>query len=188
VVYNHLDSYPSFLGMAVVRELKRALKVDGLKGWTSLLKHIKIVDEDKSIPPTDEEIEELCYYADLQVKYSLDSNSLKDWYSLLRRCEGSLNAVLSSGYLLNHVNEDGTPIWQEYAYIVNLDSKKLDFYDHAKLSSYNFDSLPDWSKYERLVLFTSKVSRLNRCSIIFRLLFFYLNSIFNINIILKLQT
>lgn len=139
VVYNHWDSYPKGLGAIIVKELKQAIEEGRLEEWINLLIQIKIVDE--SIPPTAEEIEKLKIYADLKVSHQ----SYEDWYCLLRNCQGSLEKVLASGYMVNHVDEDGNPIWEEYAYIVNLDTNKLDFYnDEWESRSYEFNDLPNW--------------------------------------------
>lgn len=144
VIYNHWDSYPSGLGADVVKELKNAIKDGGLERWIELLIQIKVVDE--SIPPTVEDIKKLAAYTNLKVS----RQSTADWYCLLRDCQGSINEVLSSGYLLNHVDEKGIPCWEEYAYIVNFDTNKLDFrgYDEDEdedvCRSYDFTALPDW--------------------------------------------
>lgn len=138
VVYNHWDSYPSGLGADIVKELKRAIDEGRLEEWLNLLIQIKLVSE--SIPPTQEDIEKLKNYLDLNVSHQSES----DWYCLLRKCQGSIEKVLNSGYMVNHINENETPIWEEYAYIVNFDTNKLDFYGDDEPQSYEFNNLPEW--------------------------------------------
>ena len=142
VVYNHFDSYPSGLGVDIVNELKWAIKAGKLDEWIALLEKIKIIDYD--MKPTAEDIEKLKPYTDLRVS----SQSTLDWYCLLRHCQGSLESVLNSGYLLNAVNSTGNPNWEEYAYIVNFDTKKLDFYISDRLEeSFELDvaKLPNFA-------------------------------------------
>ena len=140
VVYNHYDSYPSGLGVLIVKELKRAIDEGRLEEWKSLLIQIKEVNP--SIPPTEEEINRLKCYSDLRVS----NRKYTDWYCLLRNCQGSLEDVLKSGYIQNHIH-NGIPDWEEFAYIVNFDTNKLDFHIGSKLdTSYTFDNLPDWEE------------------------------------------
>lgn len=75
----------------------------------------------------------------------VSTQSTNDWYCLLRECQGSIIKVLESGYLYNHVDNYGIPCWQEYAYIINFDTNKLDFYDDSINTSYSFNNLPNWT-------------------------------------------
>lgn len=139
VVYNHWDSYPEGLGAQIVAELKRAVQANRLGEWIQLLEHLKIVSS--TVPPTQEDIEKLRPYTDLKVS----NQSPTDWYCLLRGCQGSLTSVLECGYLDNCVNDQGVPHWEEYAYIVNFDTQKLDFYAGNELvKSFAFTDLPNW--------------------------------------------
>jgi hypothetical protein len=141
VVYNHFDSYPSYLGRNIVKEIKESIKNDSFKEWIEKLLKLKIVYENQQENPTEEDIKKLTNYKNLSVSYKLTS----DWYCLLRGCQGSLINVLESGYILLHLDENQTPIWQEYAYIINFDTNKLDFYEGYHLEeNYSFDELPDW--------------------------------------------
>ena len=141
VVYNHWDSYPGGLGVNIVNELKRAIDKGFLGQWIDLLEKMVLVDE--HIPPTQEQIEKLKHYANL----SVSRRTYTDWYCLLHGCQGSIDSVLTAGHIINYVDDHGTPQWEEYAYIVNLDTQKLDFFDGDNLvRSYEFDQLPQWDK------------------------------------------
>lgn len=89
--------------------------------WTvEMAKRIKVVGH---VSPTLEDIKALEKYTDLDVS----NRSTDDWYCLLRKCQGSLNNDLQSGYLLNHVS------FEEYAYILNFDIKTFDYYEGSML-------------------------------------------------------
>jgi len=64
---------------------------------------LKIIKEDDT--PTPEDIEKLKCYTNLTVS----TQSTSDWYCLLRGCQGSLEKVLRSGYMLNYVDDNGVP-------------------------------------------------------------------------------
>lgn len=109
VVYNHFDSYPSGLGVALLRELIAAVDANRLDEWASKLESLRIVSE------TEETSEE-----DV------------GWYEKLHDCQGSFERVLASGYLLNALDTQGEPQWQEFAYIVNFDNQTFEFYAETK--------------------------------------------------------
>lgn len=139
VVYNHWDSYPAGLGRIIVTQLQKAIRSNQLEEWIRLLEQLKVVDP--QVPPTPEDIQKLSPYTDLGVS----TQSTSDWYCLLRGCQGSLDQVLRSGYLLNATDPEGTPSWEEYAYVVNLDTRKLDFCVGSDLNeSFDFEHLPNW--------------------------------------------
>ena len=144
VVYNQFDSYPSGLGRAVISEIQAAIKSGQFSTWLERFQSLKIVSLDGP-KPTPDDIKKLLKYSNLQVS----TQSTDDWYCLLRGCQFSLEKILESGYLLNAVDKEGRPHWQEYAYVVNFDTNRLDFYDGDELKgSYTFDALPNWTVSE----------------------------------------
>ncbi|SNW62242.1 Hypothetical protein ORPV_338 [Orpheovirus IHUMI-LCC2] len=139
VAYNHYDSYPDYLGQLILDEIKAMLKCGSFDEWLEMAKRIKVVG---NVNPTAEDINLLKEYTDL----SVSRQSTDDWYCLLRKCQGSLKNVLESGYILNHVEEDGSPCFEEYAYLLNFDNKTFDFYEGSVLvGQYQFNNLPSFS-------------------------------------------
>lgn len=143
VIYNHFDSYPSGLGCNIVNEIQNEMdKYGNLDRWIEMLKNIKVLSETtQPTQPTQQDIDKLAPYTDL----SISNKSTFDWYCLLSKTQGSINKVFESGYLLNHVNDEQEPYFQEYAYIVNFDTNQLDFYySDSKVASFSLSKLPQF--------------------------------------------
>jgi hypothetical protein len=124
VVYNHLDSYPETLGALVARDIKAAGK-EGIAKWKEAFDSGRMVIlpgfEDRP-KPTPDDVARLAPYTDSS------SGNLDNWYVLTHKCQGSLFKVMKSGYLLNHVDEEGEPEWERYGYIVDLDKGEFHHY------------------------------------------------------------
>ncbi len=127
VVYNHFDSYQSGLGAAIAREVAEA-GPDGIVRWKKALDRGRIivvsVSDGDAPKPTAEDIQRLAPYTNTDVGVQ----TLADWYVLTHKCQGSLVRVMESGYLLNHVDPRGKPMWEEHAYIVDLDRGEFKHY------------------------------------------------------------
>ena len=127
VTYNHSDSYPSWLG----RETLQWLRTQNVESLKKAAKAITMVSENDE--PTDEQITRYQDYVNTQV----GNQTEKSWYCLLRDTQGSLQPYLegvehmidSSEFLLDS-------LFCEYAYIINLDTKMLEFYS-------GFSTLPE---------------------------------------------
>lgn len=53
--------------------------------------------------------------------------------------------ILNSGYILNHVYDDGQPLFEEYAYILNLDDNTFQYYVTNKMAQkFDLNNLPSW--------------------------------------------
>lgn len=139
VVYNYCDAYPHSLGVSLVEEINKAIADGSFGDWLDKVKNLKVIDP--SIPPTEKEIKKLKKFASLGVS----NQSFTDWFCLLRNCQGSFKKVLEAGYLDNHVNNNGNPRFQDFAYIINYDMNKLDYYYGSEIiKRYNFNELPNW--------------------------------------------
>ena len=138
VAYNHFDSYPEGLGNNIVNQIRNAKRIGTFDHWIDLLVQLRVIQE--HITPTPDDIKALEPYTNLNVS----NQSTDDWYCLVHKCQGNLYKVLESGYLLPHMDAEGTPYFEQYAYVVNFDTNDLDFYiGSEKLESYSLDNLPD---------------------------------------------
>ena len=124
LVYNHLDSYPSWLGKNLVAEIISAIKNNTFDEWLPKLLSLKIIDQSNPVEPTSDDISKLTSTTNLGVS----TQSQNDWYCLLRQCQGSYLSVLNSGYLLQNSDKAGCDLFIEFCYVVNFDDKTFDYY------------------------------------------------------------
>jgi hypothetical protein len=128
LTYNHFDSYPSGLGRSVIEFIQ-----DYCMDLNDIYKNIILVDEDSE--PTESQIKECEILADL----SVSKQSLTDWYCLLRNAQGNPK-MYGEGlrYMIDNKDFILDSLFCEYAYIINLDTKKLEIYS-------GFQKVPDES-------------------------------------------
>lgn len=119
VTYNHSDSYPSGLGSDVLQ----FIRCHSFEEMQLAAKNIQMIS--KEVPPTQEQINECSRFTNLDVS----EQNTTDWYCLLRETQGNLDVYTrgfkymndSQAFLLNS-------LFCEYAYIINIDTKQLEFY------------------------------------------------------------
>jgi len=137
--YNHMDSYPSGMGVEVLAFL-REVPLEKMKEKASAL---QVVDDD--VPATREQILALRETTSWNVnQYSMAGPQPEDvsptspdglpdtnvgWYNLLRATQGDLKAILEAGYM-----EDGhlfplDSLFCEWAYVIDLDAEVLEVYE-----------------------------------------------------------
>lgn len=126
LAYNHFDSYPEGLGADV---LEIIVKINKEEGWEKFKKNaIKLKNVEGDI--TDQKlIKKYEKYSNLGVS----KKELSDPYCLFREIQGSdwLNEVYTGeleDYTLDNkfIKES---LFCEYAYVINLDTMKLEFYN-----------------------------------------------------------
>lgn len=117
--YNHFDSYPSVLGESILDFVGNT----SLKNMNNIFDKIELVREDSI--PTIEQIENCQDFTDL----SVSSQNIINFYCLLRKAQGDLNAYKTDlKYMIDSKEFLGNSLFCEYAYIINLDKNVLEFY------------------------------------------------------------
>lgn len=141
VMYNHWDSYPQRPGLGW--NLVQDITWGNIETWKKALESIHVVDAN----PTTEDVLNLHQYTDLNV----GSGSSDDWYCLTRKCQGSVERTLRSGYLLdasspftedNLANRLGA---QEWGYAIDLDKNEFRTFQGAEIHFWRFplDAIPE---------------------------------------------
>lgn len=124
--YNHFDSYPDGLGRDVLNFITEINKEDG---WQQFKENASKVVQLEGNRVTDTNIQEKYKkYSNLNVS----DRTLEDPYCLFREIQNTwMNEIykgeLEHFYFKNNFIKDS--LFCEYAYIINLDTMKLEFYD-----------------------------------------------------------
>ena len=125
-IYNHFDSYPDWLG----REVLEFCATNNFERLSILFNNILMVQVDSI--PTKAEIE-ICK-EEGYANFNVSSQSETDWYCLLRNLQGNFKAYTecinkySTVFMIDNINFIKNSLFCEYAYIINLDNKSLEFY------------------------------------------------------------
>lgn len=126
LAYNHFDSYPDGLGADT---LEIIAKINEENGWEIFKKHaaqLKAVDDEITDPKM---IEKYKKFADLNVS----EQKFSDPYCLFREIQGAdWIDEMYKGELQDYLIDNKfitESLFCEYAYIINLDSMKFEFYD-----------------------------------------------------------
>ncbi len=124
--YNHFDSYFDGLGRYIVSTLNKfKRKGNLLEVLNNTFDNIVLVDDNNK--PTKEQ-QDYCIEHSL-VDLNVSSKDLEDWYCLLRETQGNLELYLNGCKYMYNGNEFlKDKLFCEYAYIINLDTNKLDIY------------------------------------------------------------
>lgn len=122
VTYNHSDSYPSGLGESVLAQLKTLLGKYSIEDLKMKVSEIKLVKSDSKASP--EEFEKLKQFASV----SVSERDVTVWYCLLRGLQGDLEKIVEYGYMINSERFLYDSLFCEWAYIIDLDTQKLEVY------------------------------------------------------------
>ena len=95
------------------------------------VEHLQLIDVRKK--PTQEHIEMCASTTNLTVS----DRSKDDYYCLLRDCQGDLNKYLEIGLMPDDSEFIKDSLFCEYAYIINLDNKTIEFYCGFKTKPHN---------------------------------------------------
>jgi hypothetical protein len=143
LAYNHSDSYPDGLGARLVKTVKNRLRRKvGLKGFKVEARSLQMIDG--KTPPSSEEQNRLSSFADL----SVSTQSLGDWYCLLRHTQGDLNLTLNAGVMVDGRNFAQDSLFCEWGYVIDLDKKKFEVYRGFQESAHTAGRFHSRPRYE----------------------------------------
>jgi hypothetical protein len=121
--YNQFDSNRESLGAKILRELIELLKTRTIDELIELFQNITTVSEESE--PSIDEIKSLECWSD----FSVSNQSERDWYCLLRKCQGSIKSILQSGYCCEYKEpttdeeKKDERIFIEYIYTIDLNDE-----------------------------------------------------------------
>lgn len=116
--YNHYDSYPKSLGLAML-EFAGKVAADP-QGYAERIGGLTIVSA--ATEPTNMQREALAEFTDEGVSTG------RDWYATLRRTQGDPEAILRSGFLIDGSLFPLDSLFCEWAYAVDIDAGRLEVY------------------------------------------------------------
>ena len=123
VSYNHMDSYPSYLGKELLKDLTT---ISDLNILHENVRRISMVDASDVPELSPEEIANLKEFTNTSVGQG------DDWYSILRESQGSIQPYCRQENPLRYMNDAKGFLYDslfcEYAYIINLDTNMVEFY------------------------------------------------------------
>jgi hypothetical protein len=134
LIYNHYDSYFSFLGNKLLEEIKKMLENDLFEEWLTKFLNVRFYYENSEkyvtiIEGKKDEIEDI---------------NEDDFYVQEQSFELLLNTNKKVIIDDNHdINEHINNIFIEYMYILNFDDKSFDVYNHESGKKTYFFKFPD---------------------------------------------
>jgi hypothetical protein len=117
LTYNHFDSYPSGIGINILRWL-REVDLPTMRDQVAALTLIANEDE----KPTPEQRAALGRYVDGNVSTG------DDWYSLLRHTQGDLGLTLESGHIIDSAAFALDSLFCEWGYVIDMQRATFDVY------------------------------------------------------------
>lgn len=127
IAYNHWDSYPGGLGTDALSWLSTA-ELDAIG---EAARRLRIVPTDSV--PTAEDIEQLRRFADVGV----GTQSLDDWYVLLRRTQGEPALMLEAGVIEDGSAFPSDSLFAEWGYVVDFDAGMFEVYKGFQTSPHD---------------------------------------------------
>lgn len=145
--YNHFDSYIGGLGKDILDFVENT----SIPIMNKIFDKIELVREDDI--PTIEQIENCQDFTDL----SVSSQNIIDFYCLLRKAQGDLNAYKTNlKYMIDSRDFLGDSLFCEYGYIINLDKNVLEFYK-------GFNKVPQNNRYSK---FADEKEKYKECKLV----------------------
>ena len=133
VMYNHMDSYPEYLGVKILEDIDEIISLDVSKTVKETrinklkenVRNIRLVEEEeKNLSPVDIEWAKQHGFANFNV-----GGKEISWYQLLRGLQGNLIDCLKHSVMLDAKDFIKDSLFCEWGYIINLDSLELEVWE-----------------------------------------------------------
>jgi hypothetical protein len=139
--YNQFDSYPSCLGLSVLRNVRELLGVElplaeaayepALAELRHVVEGLRVVSQEHT-PVTATDIDAYALWTDTYVDTrdeNGDRRTTPSWYQLLRGTQGDINEILSAGCMLDASEFPADSLFAEWGYVIDLDDEDLEVYE-----------------------------------------------------------
>jgi hypothetical protein len=120
--YIQFDSYPSGWPSELLEYVRKRMAADP-EQFISQIRNVRVLSDDLA-GVTEEEKAALAKYADTAVS----SHSLEEAYVLVRQCQGDLDLVLESGFILHQQDWPLDSLFCEYGYLIDADKMTFEVY------------------------------------------------------------
>jgi hypothetical protein len=119
ITYNNFDSFPDDLGLDIIKYIK-SKTIEEMNNDFNVITMVRGSDK----PTTEQFLQCAEYYND-----TVSNKSPEDWYCVLREAQGDLNASAKVGFMIDSSKFLQNSLFCEWAYIINLDTNKLEVYE-----------------------------------------------------------
>lgn len=130
ITYNHSDSYPDWLGVRTLADVRDLMLLDEdlLK---QLARDLEVV-EDEDATPTREHLQKFGHFADPNVGGSndkpADGHTVQNYYQLLRNLQGHFADTLQLGLMTDGSSFPIDSLFCEWGYLVDFDARTFEVY------------------------------------------------------------
>lgn len=133
VMYNHMDSYPGYLGVKILEDIDEIISLDVSKTVKETrinklkenVRNIRLIEEEEeNLSPVDIEWAKQHGFANFNV-----GGKEISWYQLLRGLQGNLIDCLKHSVMLDAKDFIKDSLFCEWGYIINLDSLELEVWE-----------------------------------------------------------
>lgn len=129
--YNHFDSYPEGLGLAVLTWLRDEVCPDNPTNRTRLVRAVtdlRVVREDVD-EVTAVDVKRLAPWTDVGVGGPVPSDKLAFWYQVLRLTQGDPAAIIQAGVIEDAREFPRDSLFAEWGYVVDARRDVLEVYE-----------------------------------------------------------
>lgn len=126
VGYEPETSYPSGLGLRVLRFVRQLVKDGAVRAAAGRVRDLRTVTRVQPVTPVD--VAALARWTDLTVDEADPVTGQPSWYQLLRRTLGDPDAILTAGYLEEDRETALDPVWTEWGWVIDFDKEMIEVY------------------------------------------------------------